>query len=200
MTGGADSGVADNIQVLIPGGGYTVYYNCNGNIGKGGKYVAAADGWVMVGTNVVTSDLLPPGAAFWYIAKNPPVTLKLAGQVANDATKTKQIVNGVNLIANGYAADLPITTNAPSYLKGGTKGADSGVADTIQVQSGIGYTVYFFCNGNIGKGGKYVAAADGWVMVGTNVVTSDSVPAGKSAWYINQGPAFTWTNTVPYSL
>lgn len=202
LNAGAGSDVSDNIQVLGDSG-YTIYFLCNGNIGKGGAYVAAADGWVKGGESVVTTDTIPVGGAFWFIsqtAATTPVTLTLAGQVAIDATLTKSIKPGLNMIANGYAADIAFADPAAG-LSVGTKGVGSDVADNIQVLAGGGYTVYFFCNGNIGKGGAYVAAADGWVKGGEAVVTTDTVPAGASAWYISRGAtAFDWVCPRPYSL
>ncbi len=203
MNAGAGSDVADNIQVL-GSAGYTIYYLCNGNIGKGGAYVPAADGWVKLGETAVTTDTIPVGGAFWFISQSAsatvPVELTLAGQVATDATFTKTIKPGLNMIANGYAADIAFADPATG-LSVGVEGVGSDVADNIQVLTSSGYAIYFFCNGNIGKGGAYVPAADGWVKLGETAVTTDTVPAGASAWYISRGTTdFDWICPRPYSL
>jgi hypothetical protein len=203
LNAGAGVTVADNIQVLV-GAGYTTYYLCNGNIGKGGAYVPAADGWVKFGEAAVTTDTIQSGGAFWFISQSAtagnPVNLTLAGQVATDATLTKSIQPGLNMIANGYAADIAFA-NPETGLSVGVKGAGSAVADNIQVLASGAYTTYYFCNGNIGKGGAYVPAADGWVKFGESAVTTDTVPAGAAAWYISRGTeAFDWVCPRPYSL
>jgi hypothetical protein len=200
---GASVATSDNIQVLV-GTGYTTYYLCNGNIGKGGAYVPAADGWVKGGEAAVTTDTIPVGGAFWFISQSAaadnPVNLTLAGQVATDVSLTKSIQPGLNMIANGYATDLAFA-NPDTGLSVGTKGTSVATSDNIQVLVGTGYTTYYFCNGNIGKGGAYVPAADGWVKGGEAAVTTDVVPAGASAWYINRADtAFDWVAPRPYSL
>jgi len=203
LNAGANVVTGDNISVLGDSG-YVTYFLCNGNIGKGGAYVAAADGWVKGGESAVTTDAIQVGGAFWFISQTAapaaPVTLTLAGQVAADATITKTIKPGLNMIANGYAAEIAFADPATG-LSVGTKGANVITADNISILAGGGYTTYFFCNGNIGKGGAYVAAADGWVKGGDSAVTTDTVPAGAAAWYISRGAAnFDWVCPRPYSL
>jgi hypothetical protein len=203
LNAGANVITGDNIQVLV-GTGYTTYYLCNGNIGKGGTYKEEADGWVKLGDAAVTTDTIPVGGAFWFISQSAsaasPVELTLAGQVATDVSLTKSIQPGLNMIANGYAADIAFA-DPDNGLCVGTKGSDVATGDNIQVLVGTGYTTYFFCNGNIGKGGTYVPEADGWMKLGGSAVTTDVIPAGASAWYINRAAtAFDWVAPRPYSL
>jgi hypothetical protein len=204
LNAGATATTGDNIQVLGESG-YTVYFLCNGNTGKGGAYNPDHDGWRKAGdTGGVTADAISAGGAFWFISQSAasasPVTLTLAGQVATDATLTKSIPPGLNMIANGYAVDLAFADPA-SGLSIGTDGATATTADNIQVLADGAYTVYFFCNGNTGKGGAYNPDHDGWRKAGdTGGVTTETIPAGASAWYINRGAAFDWANTRPYSL
>ena len=103
------------------------------------------------------------------------------------------------MIANGYAAELAFA-NPVTGLSVGTKGVNAAVSDNIQVLGGAGYSIYFFCNGNIGKGGAYLPAADGWLKFGESTVTTDTVPAGAAAWYIARGTNFNWVNSAPYTL
>jgi hypothetical protein len=202
LNAGASAASADNIQVKS-GVGYDIYFLCNGNIGKGGAYVPAADGWLKVGESVVTADAIPNGGAFWYVSQSAtegvPVPVTLAGEVLATATKDTVLAVGLNMIANGYAADL-VLNDATSGLDGGTAGASAATADNIQIKSGVGYDIYFLCNGNIGKGGAYVPAADGWLKVGESVATTDALPAGQGAWYVNNGTEITWTASIPYTL
>ena len=47
------------------------------------------------------------------------------------------------------------------------------------------YVAYFMCNGKVGKG--TVDGGDGkWVKDGESVVTTDSIPAGKGAWFVRK--------------
>jgi hypothetical protein len=203
LNAGADVITGDNISVL-QGSTYVTYFLCNGNIGKGGAYVAEADGWMRLGGSAVTTDTIPVGGAFWFISQSAsaasPVELTLAGQVATDATITKSIQPGLNMIANSYAADIAFA-NSDTGLCVGTKGADVATGDNISVLASGVYTTYYFCNGNVGKGGTYVPEADGWMKLGGSAVTTDVIPAGASAWYINRAAtAFDWVAPRPYSL
>ena len=196
---GAGAGVADNIQVLGDSG-YTVYYLSNGVFGKNNKPEVNGK-WVKSGENVATEDTIPVGGAFWFIsqtAATTPVTITLTGQVAQDASLSKTIKNGINMIASGFAYDIVLNAEGTG-LNVGTRGAGAGVADNIQVLSGTAYTVYYLSNGVFGKNNK--PEVDGkWVKSGENVATTDAIPAGASAWYISRGVDFDWSHSRPYSL
>jgi len=196
---GPNSAVADNIQVLGDGG-YTVYYLSNGVFGKN-TYPEVNEKWVKLGENVATADTIPVGGAFWFIsqtAATTPVTITLAGQVANDATLSKQIKAGLNMIASGYAFDIVLNAEGTG-LNLGTQGPNSSVADNVQVLSEGAYTVYYLSNGVFGKN-TYPEVANKWVKLGENVATTEAIPAGAAAWYINRGSDFTWNHTRPYNF
>jgi len=196
---GSDASVADNIQVLGDTG-YTAYYLSNGVFGK--ITDPAVNGkWVKSGETVATADTIPNGGAFWFIsqtAATTPVTITLAGQVAQDATLSRQIKAGLNMIASGYASDVVLNAEGTG-LNLGTKGADASVADNIQVLAGGAYTAYYLSNGIFGKITD-PAVDNKWVKSGETVATPDAIPAGASAWYINRGADFTWNHARPYDL
>ena len=186
MTKGAGSSVADSIQIMDNEGNYTVYFMCNGKVGKG--TVDGGDGkWVKSGEFAISTATMPAGTPFWYVSKNyaTPYTITVAGQVlSTDSSQTPLNVT-YQLIANPYPCDLPLNNGVP-YVEGMTKGAGSSVADSIQVMDNDGnYDVYFMCNGKVGKG--TVDGGDGkWVKSGESVVTTDALPAGKGAWFVRK--------------
>jgi hypothetical protein len=196
---GATSAVADNISVLGDAG-YTTYYLSNGVFGKITNPDANGK-WVKSGETVATTDTIPVGGAFWFIsqtAATTPVAVTIAGQVAADATLSKQIKAGLNMIASGFAYDIVLNAEGTG-LNVGTKGATSAVADNISVLNGTAYSVYYLSNGVFGKitnpdvNGK-------WVKSGETAATPDAIPAGASAWYINRGAEFAWNQARPYAL
>lgn len=196
---GASSTVADNIQVLGDAG-YTIYYLSNGVFGK--ITDPSVDGkWVKSGEQVATADTIPVGGAFWFIsqtAATTPTPITIAGQVAADATLSKVVKNGLNMIASGYASEIVLNA-AGTGLDVGTRGASTTVSDNIQVLSGGAYSIYYLSNGVFGKIND--PAVNGkWVKSGEQVATPDAVPAGASAWYINRGTNFNWVHTAPYTL
>ena len=196
---GPNAAVADNIQVLGDSG-YTVYYLSNGVFGKIND-PAVSNKWVESGASVATAATIPVGGAFWYISQNgltSPFSITLAGQVAQDATLTRQIKAGLNMIASGYAYDIVLNA-AGTGLNLGKVGTNAGVADSIQVLADGAYTVYYLSNGVFGKIND-PAVSNTWVESGASVATDAAVPAGAAAWYINRGSEFTWNHTRPYSL
>jgi hypothetical protein len=199
LQNGPNASVADNIQVLGDAG-YTAYYLSNGVFGKIND-PTVSNKWVEIGATVASTATIPVGGAFWYISQNgltTPFSITIAGQVAQDATLTKQIKAGLNMIASGYAYEIGLNA-AGTGLNLGTVGQNASVADNIQVLSGGAYTAYYLSNGVFGKIND-PSVSNKWVEIGATVATGAAVPAGASAWYINRGAEFTWTHTRPYTL
>ena len=141
--------------------------------------------------------------AFWYVRQNEntPLTLTVAGQVCTLASSSKDIAMQYTHIANPYPTDLPLNNGIP-YVSGMTKGANTSEADQIQIQTSTGgYTTYYMSNGKNAKG-QDVANLDGkWAKGGTTVATTDSIPAGKGAWFCRKGSTdFQITVTRPFEL
>lgn len=70
-----------------------------------------------------------------------------------------------------------------------TKGQSTESADNIQIMTDDGnYDTYFLSNGHYGKNGaSYDPDLDGkWAKGGTATVTTDTLPAGKGAFYLSR--------------
>lgn len=203
MTKGANVNTADQIQIQTSTGGYTVYYMSNGKNAKG-QDVSGLDGkWAKGGTTTPTTDTVAAGQAFWYVRQDEstPLTLTVAGQVCTLASSSKAIAMQYTHIANPYPTDLPLNDGIP-YVDGMTKGANVNTADQIQIQTSTGgYTVYYMSNGKNAKG-QDVSGLDGkWAVGGTTTPTTDSIPAGKGAWFCRKGSTdFQITVTRPFDL
>ncbi len=203
MTKGANINTADQIQIQNASGGYDTYYMSNGKNAKGGTVANLEGKWAKAGTTSATTDTVAPGTAFWFFRQDAttPLTLKVAGGVSVLASHAKQVDLQWKHIANPYPTDLPLNDGIP-YAEGMTKGANINTADQIQIQNASGgYDTYYMSNGKNAKGGT-VADLDGkWAKAGTTTKTTDSLPAGKGAWYYRQGSTdFAITIARPYTL
>ena len=203
MTKGADDTTADCIQIQKTSG-YDTYYLSNGAVGKGTN--PALEGkWVKLGETPVqaSTNTLGVGTAFWYLARNPSSTFKvaMAGQVLVSSTTNITVNLSAKHIANPFPVDLPLNNGIP-YTVGMTKGADDTTADCIQIQKASGYDTYYLSNGAVGKGTD-PALEEKWVKLGETPAkaTLDSIPVGKGAWYMRRGAAdFTVEVVRPFSL
>lgn len=127
-------------------------------------------------------------------------SVNIVGYMSQTLT-TKNNMIGLNFGAVGTGAAIPIVDLIPKNQDGLNAGANVTTGDNIQILGDSGYVTYYLCNGNIGKGGAYLPAADGWVKFGELAVTTDTVPAGAAAWYISRGTEnFDWVCPRPYSL
>ena len=187
MKSGSSVGAADQIQVRA-GGTYVTYFLAS--VGPAaGKWVAQS------APTVVSSAPLPAGSAAWYISldasASTPVEINVAGQVGTDATRTRDIKAGLNLIANPYPVDYVVNDHNWGAM-GATSGSSVGTADQIQVRVGGTYVTYFLAS--VGPAaGKWVAQS------APTVVAPVIIPAGKSVWYI-AGNDFTWELERPFDI
>ena len=184
MTKGNGVSASDNIQIMDSEGNYAVYFLCNGYKGKG--TVEGGDGkWVNGAESAVSTTTMPAGTPFWYVSKNyaTPYTITVAGEVLSMSTNETPLNVTYQLIGNPYPCDLPLNNCIP-YTDGMTKGNGVSASDNIQIMDDEGnYAVYFLCNGYKGKG--TVEGGDGkWVNGAESAVTTDSIPAGKGAWFV----------------
>ena len=206
MTQGNAAATADNIQIQTSTGGYTVYYMSNGKNAKGQTVTGLEGKWAKAGTTTATTDTVAAGQAFWYVRQNytdgdPALTLTVAGQVCTLASSAKDINIQYTHIANPYPTDLPLNDGIP-YVTGMTQGNAAATADNIQIQTSTGgYTVYYMSNGKNAKG-QTVANLEGkWAKAGTTTATTDSIPAGKGAWFCRKGSEnFQITVSRPFDL
>jgi len=203
MTKGANATVADQIQIQNASGTYDIYYMSNGKNAKGQSVSGLEGKWAKSGTTTATTDTVTPGTAFWYgrYDATAPLTIKVAGGVSVIASYDKQINVAWKHIANPYPTDLPLNDGIP-YVNGMTKGANATVADEIQIQNAAGtYDIYYMSNGKNAKGQSVSGLEGKWAKSGTTTATTDSLPAGKGAWYGRKGSTdFAFTVTRPYTI
>lgn len=199
LTQGADASTADNIQILV-GGSYVTYYLSNGTIGKITD-PALAGKWIKFGESTATADVLESGDGFWYVARSAtpasPVDVTLAGQVP-DTLVAPITLGALTQIANPFSTPMPYNSVEANFTNA-IQGADSGTADNIQVLSGGSYVTYYCSNGTIGKITD-PALAGKWIKFGESVATTDELPMGEGAWYVNRGADKPWTPLSPYTL
>ena len=128
----------------------------------------------------------PAGTAVFYLSrKNPtalnPVFITVAGQVANDATRTKKILPGLNMIANPYPVDIPLNMVSGFGLgmqSGMVASNTPGQSDQIQIFNSEKQAYDSSLNLRTSGGGTW--------SLGTQ--PSDSViPAGGAVWYLSRG-------------
>ena len=206
MTQGNSINNADQIQIQTSTGAYTTYYMSNGKNAKGADVSGLAGKWAKGGTFTPTTDTVSAGQAFWYVRQNytdgdPSLTLTVAGQVCTLASSSKDITIQYTHIANPYPTDLPLNNGIP-YVEGMTKGNSINTADQIQIQTSTGaYSTYYMSNGKNAKGADVSGLEGKWAKGGTFAPTTDSIPAGKGAWFCRKGSTdFQITIARPFDL
>ena len=117
------------------------------------------------------------------------------------ATLSQQwTILGVNFTAVD-GSNLSIQDALP-YVDGMTKGANVNTADQIQIQNASGgYDTYYMSNGKNAKGGTVDNLEGKWAKGTATTATTDSIPAGKGAWYNRRGDTdFAITIARPYTI
>lgn len=192
MTQGAVETTADNIMIAKEDGSYDTYFLSNGKNAKGQAISGLAAGtWVKNGATTVPATVeIKSGTAFWYRAANTttPYTITVAGQVLSAASDTLDITKNYTLVGSPYPCDLPLNDKVV-VSEGATQGAVETAADNLMIAKDDGtYDTYFLSNGKNAKGQAISGLAAGtWVKNGaTTVATTDSIPAGKGAWFVSQ--------------
>ena len=187
---------ADQVLVYDPVSGYSTYFLFFTTKTTGTTY---NNQWVVNGS-VPATNTFKSGDAFWYNKKGAtPVTIPFAGQVPNDATKTRRILTGFNMIGSAYAADWDPNALGSSYwaTNGAVHGA-AGTADQILLYDPIaGYTTYFLFFTTKTTGTTY---NNQWVLNGSTPAPANFVKMGSGVWYNHKGSGFALPQNVPYSL
>ncbi len=206
MTKGNGLTTADQIQIQTATGGYTTYYMSNGKNAKNAAVAGLEGKWAKGGTYAPTTDTVSAGQAFWYVRQayqegDPSLVLTVAGEVCTLASSPKAINLQYTHIANPYPADLPLNDGIP-YVEGMTKGNGLTTADQIQIQTATGgYTTYYMSNGKNAKNAAVAGLEGKWAKGGTYAPTTDTIPAGKGAWFCRKGDAnFEITVARPFDL
>jgi len=190
LTKGSTSPNSDNVLVFS-GGGYTTYYLYYSTKSS----TQLNNQWVTGGA--LATNKFKSGDAFWYnLRTNVSVSVQFAGQVPNDASKTRQIVNGFNMLGSGYAADWDPNSLGASYwaTNGAQHGSTSPAADNIMVFSSGGYTTYYLYYSTKSS----TQLNNLWVSSG--VVGTNFVKMGSGVWYNHRGSGFVLPQSIPYTL
>jgi hypothetical protein len=172
-------GLSDSDQILIrtPGtGAYTTY--------RLRATSTPANSWCSSGITPST-DPMVSGTAAWYLSRLSPaptnvLNMVVAGEVANDATRSMTIKSGYNLFANPYPYDVALNGAAGIGFQTGMTPGGLSDSDQIQIrnQSTGAYTTY--------RLRATSTPANSWCSSGITP-TTDSLLAGASAWYLARG-------------
>ena len=194
---GATGTAADNIMVFNSGSqSYNIYYLYYATKGT----TTYNNQWV-VNASTLATNKFKSGDTFWYNKRTAiPVTIQFAGQVPNDASKTRAIVNGYNMIGSGYAADWDPNSLGTTYwsTNGAFRSGTGSSADNIMVynngsQSYAIYYLYYATKGTTTYNNQ-------WVLNATTKAPTNFVTLGSAVWYNHRGTGFTLPQSVPYSL
>ncbi len=143
-----------------------------------------SNSWCSSATTVATNQL-PSGTPAWYFSRLVPsttnqVTINVAGQVANDATRNNTIKSGYNLFANPYPVDISLNGAGGIGYQAGMTSGGLNTSDQILVRnpSTGAYTTYRLRD--------TATPANSWCASGTTP-TSDKLLVNSSAWYLARG-------------
>jgi hypothetical protein len=186
LTGGTDFSTGDNM-LLWNGSFYNQLFlvNLDGD---------PLDGQWVDETFTPSTELLAPGTGFWIINRNATNTFTMVGDVVMDATKTRQINPGFNLISYPYSTSAGVNSSALNLKKasGCQGGTDFSTGDNIFLWNGSFYNQLFL----VDLPGDPLD--DQWVDETFTPVSVDLQP-GQGFWYLRNGSgSFNWTTTKPY--
>jgi hypothetical protein len=186
------SGAADQVQVYS-GGNYSTYF-----LYYSTKTATSYNYQWVVSAGVPCTNKFKSGDAFWYNKRGATaVTIPFAGQAPNDASKSRAIVAGYNMIGSMYSADWdPNAYGASYWATNGAVHGGSGAADQIMLYSGGNYATYFLYYST-----KTATSYNNtWVVSAGVAAPANFIKLGSGVWYNHRGTGFTLPQTIPYSL
>jgi len=142
-----------------------------------------------------STDVLAPGAGFWFKNNGASTNVVLVGDVVSAATVDKSINPGFNLLNYPYSTTVTINSAAMNLnaAAGCTGGDGFGNADNIYVWNGSQYVQFFLVGLGIDP-----LLDDKWVDENFEPTTAVINP-GQGFWYKRQGAAgLTWHTVKPY--
>jgi len=182
IQGGATAAQADQIQLLpVSGSSWSTYY-----------YNTTSAQWLHVGAPIPSNNVVirPDTGVVYVRLAAAPLTLTLLGQAP--AIQRQAVVSntGITLLSTNFPVGTTLGASNIQNIPGWVSGANSSVADTVQIFNGS-WSAYFY-NGT------------DWIHVGAPFV-SDSVAinAGSAAVLVKRGTAAgqnILTQPLPYSL
>ena len=189
-----NSGEADYISVWENGGynGSYFYSSDAADETEDAKWASEDDSFAE------TKDELPENCGFWLYRRGAQTEAVLAGEVATDDTTIKLAAYTYTMVANPFAADLPIKTILPATTTDVIPSADnSGEADYISIWRNGGYSASYFYSSDAGDedaDAKWASEEDSFSE------TEDSIAPGEAFWIFHRGPSITIKLSAPYTL
>ena len=180
----ADTDAEADYIYLWEDGGYTRTYFFSSDAED--KWSSGDDGFEE------TEDTLETGLGFWFYSRTPSTkTVTLAGQVPTTNIVVDISGNGYTMVANPFAAALPVKSIVPA--SGEFAAADTDAeADYIYLWENGGYTRTYFFSSDAGD--AWSSGDDGFDE------TDDTIPPGIGFWFYRRGDAMKITLPVPYNL
>ena len=137
-----------------------------------------------------TQDPLPENLGFWLYNRGQQMTVTLSGEVPTN-TVSVALTSGYNMIANPFAADLPIKSIA-AKTGSFTSSDTTSDADYILIWRNGGYDTTYFYSSDADD--KWSSDQDGFEE------TEDTLAPGEAFWFYRRGEPMTISIPVPYSL
>ena len=199
LKGGLGSPAGDNIAIHDAStGGFSIIYLYDG----GETSYHENDGLWLEYNNAVSTRVLQNGAAFWYYSRaTVPTNVTMAGQVPVDASLTRTILPGYNMLGSGFTADMTINGTYDWLAAGATGGLGTPAGDNIAIHDAStgGFSIIYLYDG----GTTSYHENDGLWLEYDNSVSTRTIPVGKGFWYFSRGtnPAgWSWGELKPYTL
>jgi len=152
--------------------------------GKGYNYTgydSGFNGWVDANSNPSQPPSLPPGTGFFFLNPGGATNVTFVGQVVPGPSSTNSIAlpPGYSLVGSALPAAVAGITNAPVSLP---------VPDGNVILT-WGGKAYVYTGFDSGFGG--------WVDANSNPSTPPAYAIGQGFFYLNNGPALTWKQSLP---
>ena len=177
------------LQVWVPGSGYTVYYYQTDPKGEGDTDVS---GWVDGGANYVGGTRVKPGSAMWFLSPSAAESesIVFAGQVLDTAKPytVPTAATGFTMVANPWPVDVSINSTKLVWNNITAVDYDDNnewlvTSPQVQIWDAVsGYTVLYYQTDAEGTGDT---DNWGWVDGTANYVGDDVVlKAGHAMWFL----------------
>ena len=195
-TGSLDIDTCDRLALWNPAGqtfDTYLYYYYDGNY-------PANEGWKLLSDfnweGTVQDPVIPGGSGIWMLSAPSASTTNvlIAGDVEISGSVTNSIVEGLNVLANPYAAGVAV--NDLEFTPVGSLDIDT--CDRLAVWNPTSQTfetyLYYYYDGNY-------PANEGWKLLSDfnweGAIQNPTVEVGQAFWYRAQSN-ITWTATKPF--
>lgn len=138
--------------------------------------------------NDPTTNRIERGQGLWLVHRGSATTTLVVGEVPTEGTNIVAFGAGLTQFGSAYTADIALNGANVSWT--GNNGASFDIADDIYVWDGAtaGYNMYYRWTDN-----------QWYKFMDDNSPTTDKIPMGYGAWYLNRGPgSASLTESRPY--